>query len=81
MNRVVPAERLDHEAFLLASQLAGGPIGAMGLAKRAFNKAILSDLERVLDYESHLQEIARRSIEHKEGLDAFLEKRSAKFLG
>jgi 2-(1,2-epoxy-1,2-dihydrophenyl)acetyl-CoA isomerase len=81
VNRVVPAERLDHEAFLLASQLAGGPIGAMGLAKRAFNKAILSDLERVLDYESHLQEIARRSIEHKEGLDAFLEKRSAKFLG
>jgi 2-(1,2-epoxy-1,2-dihydrophenyl)acetyl-CoA isomerase len=81
VNRVVPAEKLDLEAFLLAYQLAGGPVGAMGLAKRAFNKAILGDLEQVLDYEAHLQEIAGRGTEHKEGVEAFFEKRKAKYLG
>jgi hypothetical protein len=43
----------------------------MGLAKRAFNKAILPNLEQVLDYEAHLQEIASRGREHLEGLQAF----------
>jgi enoyl-CoA hydratase/carnithine racemase len=29
-----------------------------------------------LDYEAHIQEIARRGIEHREGVRAFVEKRN-----
>jgi 2-(1,2-epoxy-1,2-dihydrophenyl)acetyl-CoA isomerase len=63
----------------LATALAQGPVHAMGLAKRAFNKAILPNLEQVLDYEAHLQDIAAKGDEHTEGLQAFLEKRPPDF--
>jgi 2-(1,2-epoxy-1,2-dihydrophenyl)acetyl-CoA isomerase len=79
VNRVVPAEELQNQALSWARQLARGPVDAMGLAKRAFNKAFLSNLEAVLDYEAHLQDIAARGNEHQEGLQAFLEKREPKF--
>jgi len=80
VNRLAPAERLQEEALALAEELAQGPVGAMGLAKRAFNHAVLSDLEQALDYEGRLQEIAGKSEEHKEGVRAFLEKRQARYL-
>ena len=35
--------------------IARGPVGAMILAKRAFNKALFAGLEGALDYEAHLQ--------------------------
>ena len=80
VNRVVPADELPQQAFTLASLLAHGPVHAMSLAKRAFNNAVLPNLEQVLDYEGHLQEIAARGPEHKEGLEAFLDKRPPKYL-
>jgi 2-(1,2-epoxy-1,2-dihydrophenyl)acetyl-CoA isomerase len=65
--------------MVIARLLAQGPVHAMGLAKRAFNKAVLGNLEQVLDYEAYLQDIASKSPEHQEGVRAFLEKRPAKF--
>jgi 2-(1,2-epoxy-1,2-dihydrophenyl)acetyl-CoA isomerase len=79
VNQVVPADRLMPESIALAARLASGPQTAFALTKRAFNKAVLPNLETVLDYEAHLQEIAGRSPEHQEGMAAFLEKRPPKF--
>ncbi len=79
VNRVVPAAELEAQAAMFAAALAAGPVGAMGLAKRAFNKAVLPNLEAVLDYEAHLQEIAGHRPEHQEGVSAFLEKRIPQF--
>ena len=79
VNHVVPAEELESQAIALATALAQGPVHAMGLAKRAFNKAILPNLEQVLDYEAHLQDIAAKGDEHTQGLQAFLEKRPPDF--
>jgi 2-(1,2-epoxy-1,2-dihydrophenyl)acetyl-CoA isomerase len=79
VNRLVPAGQLNQQATIYAELLAQGPVHAMGLAKRAFNKAVLGNLEQVLDYEGHLQEIAGKRPEHREGVQAFLEKRPAKF--
>lgn len=79
VNRVVTDEELPGAALAWAQQLASGPVGAYGLAKRDFNKAVLANLEQVLDYEAHIQEIASRGAEHKEGVQAFLEKRPARF--
>lgn len=81
VNRVVPAGELVEQAQAMASLLAQGPVRAMGLAKRDFNRAMLSNLEQVLDYEAHTQEIAGQGAEHKEGVQAFLQKRQPNFSG
>lgn len=75
VNRLVPAKILDASALKMAKSLAMGPVHAMGLAKRDFNKAIYPHLEQVLDYEAHIQEIAHLRPEHQEGVRAFVEKR------
>jgi 2-(1,2-epoxy-1,2-dihydrophenyl)acetyl-CoA isomerase len=79
VNRVVPADRLQSSAYEMAEALASGPIHVMGLTKRDFNKAIFPNLEQVLDYEAHIQEVARVGSEHKEGVSAFIEKRTPKW--
>lgn len=80
LNAVVPAEELEKTAWDWAAKLAKGPVGAMGLIKRGFNKAVIPNLEEVLDYEAHNQEIAGLGADHKEGLAAFLEKREPSYL-
>jgi 2-(1,2-epoxy-1,2-dihydrophenyl)acetyl-CoA isomerase len=79
VNRVVPQRELAKQAAEWAARLASGPVHAMGLSKRALNKAMLPHLEDVLDYEAHLQDIAGRGAEHQEGLQAFLEKRPPRY--
>ncbi len=80
VNRVVPADQLREQAEAWAARLAQGPVAAMGLTKRDFNKAIFPNLEQVLDYEGQIQEIAGKGQEHKEGVTAFFEKRPAQFV-
>jgi len=80
INRVFAATSFMQETLAYARQLAAGPVGTFGLAKQAFNKAILPNLEDVLNTESDLQEIAGKGAEHKEGVAAFLEKRNPKYI-
>lgn len=79
VNRISPATELDTRAMEWARQIAQGPVHAMALAKRVFNQAVLSNLEQVLDYEAHIQEVAGKGFEHKEGVQAFFEKRPPNF--
>jgi 2-(1,2-epoxy-1,2-dihydrophenyl)acetyl-CoA isomerase len=79
VNRVVPDEQLSEVTYQFARQLAQGPTQAIGLLKRAFNKAATVDFDAYLDYEAHLQEIAGQSDNYREGVTAFLEKRPAVF--
>lgn len=75
VNRVTTEAGLEEETTKLAAGLAAGPLGAYGLTKRLFNKNALPSLEEALDYEAHMQEIARTREEHIQGVRAFLEKR------
>jgi 2-(1,2-epoxy-1,2-dihydrophenyl)acetyl-CoA isomerase len=63
----------------VADRLAAGPTGAFALGKKAFNHAILPNLEETLKHEGILQEEAGKSAEHREGVAAFLEKRKATY--
>ncbi len=81
VNRVVAADQLEAETQALAAQLAQGPTAAIGLLKRAMNRGMAMDLDEYLDYEAHLQEIAGRTDDYREGVSAFLEKRPARFIG
>jgi 2-(1,2-epoxy-1,2-dihydrophenyl)acetyl-CoA isomerase len=76
VNRVVPTQDLQPTTIEFAQALKNGPVHAMGLAKRDFNRALYPHLEQVLDYEAHIQEIARVGAEHREGVKAFVEKRA-----
>jgi len=81
VNRVIPADRLEEETMSLARTLAAGPTRAIGLIKRTLNKALSSTLDDLLGYEAAIQQIASASEDHREGLNAFLEKRPAVFRG
>jgi 2-(1,2-epoxy-1,2-dihydrophenyl)acetyl-CoA isomerase len=81
VNKAVPAEELESTTRELASRLAKSPTKAIGLAKRAMNRALTMDLEQLLDYEVYAQEIAGGTEDHREGIAAFLEKRQANFTG
>jgi 2-(1,2-epoxy-1,2-dihydrophenyl)acetyl-CoA isomerase len=79
VNHVAAAEELAGESHAWAQKLAEGPRVAYGLTKRAFNRAVLPELESVLEYEGQVQEVASRQPEHKEGVAAFLGRRRARF--
>ena len=81
VNRVVPQAELAKVTIDVAERLAKGPTRSIGLIKRTLNKAAVSDLETLLEYEAVIQEIASKSEDHREGINAFLEKREAKFRG
>jgi 2-(1,2-epoxy-1,2-dihydrophenyl)acetyl-CoA isomerase len=81
VNKVVPPNELEGTVRSLALRLAQAPTKALGLTKRAMYAALGSTLDQALDYEAHLQEIAGRTEDYREGVGAFLEKRSPIFKG
>ena len=81
VNRVVPHDTLPVATMELARRLAAGPTKGYGLAKRGLRYALRATLEEVLTYEAYLQEIAGHTADHREGVAAFLEKRTPNFTG
>lgn len=81
VNRVVPDDRLLDEALALADQLAAGPTRAFGETKRLLHASWTTPMETQLEMES--QAIARmvESVDGREGVAAFLEKRAPTFSG
>ena len=63
----------------IARELAEGPQEAFAAGKKAFNRAILPNLEESLNYEGIIQDEAGKSAEHREGVAAFLGKRKPTF--
>lgn len=81
VNRVVAPEELDNTVAEIAGTYANGPTKAYGLTKKMLNKSFNSDLETMLEYEAQCQEIAGNSVDYKEGVQAFIEKRKPAFRG
>lgn len=81
VNQVYPQDRFDSEVMAYASKLAALPTRGIGLIKRAMYKAVEMDLEETLEYEAFSQEIAGNTVDHHEGVQAFLEKRKPHFSG
>ena len=65
----------------LAGRLAAGPTVALGLIRRLYWESQENSHEEQLDLEVRLQRLAGASADSKEGVQAFLEKRPAKFAG
>jgi 2-(1,2-epoxy-1,2-dihydrophenyl)acetyl-CoA isomerase len=80
-REVVSDTEVMKRAHELAAHYAAAPTKAIGLIKRGLNRAFTFDIEKALDYEAWLQEIAGGSEDYKEGVAAFNEKRKPEFKG
>jgi 2-(1,2-epoxy-1,2-dihydrophenyl)acetyl-CoA isomerase len=78
---VEDAGSLTAEAEALAARLAAGPTRSLGLSKRLLNASFERDLTDSLELEGHFQALATSSPDLVEGMNAFREKRDARFDG
>ncbi|MCL6558740.1 MAG: enoyl-CoA hydratase/isomerase family protein [Firmicutes bacterium] len=81
VNKVVPADQLFDAAKALAKRFASRGAVALRMAKSAINEGLQMDLESGLRYENKCFSILFATGDQKEGMRAFLEKRSPKFQG
>lgn len=81
VNRVVPDSELLEIGFSIASSLAAGPTLAFGYMKDNLDKAVTSGFLESMDYEAKNLVRTELTVDHKEGVRAFSEKRKPDFVG
>lgn len=75
------SETFDLEVDKLARQLAQMPTKALDFTKKALNKSMQNSLEEQLALESEYQIASAQTLDYKEGVTAFVEKRKPVFKG
>ena len=81
VNRVVVPESLDKEAEAFARELVAAPPLPLSLTKAIVNRAFETSLETDLERQGQGQAQAIKSEDHREAVEAFLEKRPPRFSG
>jgi enoyl-CoA hydratase/carnithine racemase len=81
VNRVAPDDRLREEAFDLARTLAAGPAKALRFMKDNLDEALTMDFLTSLDHEAERMVRSAATLDHKEAVKAFVEKRRPVFSG
>lgn len=74
-------EIFEEEVNKIATTLANMPTRAIGLTKRLLNESMSNNLNEQLALESDLQIEASSSNDYREGVNAFMEKRTPDFKG
>jgi enoyl-CoA hydratase len=81
VNKVVPADELLTAARSMAAKITSkGPV-AVRFAKESIDNGLEMDLDRAARFESDLFGLCFATADQKEGMQAFLDKRAAKFTG
>ena len=81
VNRVVSDEKLQEETFALAKGMAAGPTIAMRYMKDNLDEALMFDFETARDHEAVRMIRSQKTADHREAVQAFIEKRKPVFAG
>ena len=81
VSKVTPHSELMETTMDLAQRLAQGPTYSMALIKQLIQRSLHIGFEESLKLAGPAQEIARATEDHREGVRAFVEKRSPSFKG
>jgi enoyl-CoA hydratase len=79
VNHVVPVESLMDDAMAMATRLAEGPAVAIRFNKRLVNKELEMRVAQLYDLSVAFEAISIETADHREALDAYLNKRPATF--
>jgi 2-(1,2-epoxy-1,2-dihydrophenyl)acetyl-CoA isomerase len=78
-NRVVPASELETAVRGIAGQITAGPAQVVADARRALRHSTSGSLAEILELEVDAQLRAFKSADFREGIQAFLDKRTPRF--
>jgi enoyl-CoA hydratase/carnithine racemase len=81
VNRVVPDDKLQDEAFALAKSLADGPTLALRYMKDNLDEALSFDFSTARDQEAERLVRLTTTADHREAVQAFIDKRKPVFKG
>ena len=81
VNRVVADDKLQDEAFALAKSMAEGPTLALRYMKDNLDEALLFDFATARDHEAERLIRPHKTADHREAVQAFIEKRKPVFTG
>jgi 2-(1,2-epoxy-1,2-dihydrophenyl)acetyl-CoA isomerase len=81
INRVSDDDSLMGDAIAMATRLAEGPTASLALIRRLYWDSPQNNYETQIDQERQAQQRAGRTKDFMEGVQAFLQKRTAKFGG
>lgn len=80
VSKVVPADKLLPAARELAGRITQNAPHAVRLAKRLLREGARSSLETVLELSAMYQAVSHKTADHSEAVNAFLEKRTPKYV-
>jgi 2-(1,2-epoxy-1,2-dihydrophenyl)acetyl-CoA isomerase len=81
VNRVFPAASFLEESLALARRIASGPLVSYRYMKANVNLSSTTDFRTLLDRETETHLRCGQTEDHKEGVNAFVEKREARWRG
>ncbi len=81
VNRVFEGDQLMGEVAGMAARIASGPLTSYRYMKANVNLAASTDFRTLLDREAETHLRCGMTEDHREGVRAFMEKRSARFTG
>jgi enoyl-CoA hydratase/carnithine racemase len=81
VNRVVPDDKLQEEAFALAKAMAEGPTLALRYMKDNLDEALIFDYATARDHEAERMIRSQKTADHREAVQAFIDKRKPVFAG
>jgi enoyl-CoA hydratase/carnithine racemase len=81
VSKVLPDDALMAASIELAAKLAKGPMVSLSLIKYLVHRSLETDFEESLKIAHVAQDQARSTEDHKEAVQAFLEKRQPEFKG
>ncbi len=81
VNTITSADRMIETAVQMAEQLAAGPGMALKMIKKSVQTGMNTDLASAMDYEARCFEMLFSTQDQKEGVSAFMEKRTPEFKG